>query len=423
MSSSGKLVQAFLQSWNRPDEISSMVRLKAAKSSVLRQEYENSPPQLKEAAKFCFDMLERVSRSFAAVIQQIGPELRRPICIFYLVLRGLDTVEDDTTVSKTQRVEIMVKFHEYIHQEGWKLDGYGEGDEKTLLQSFHHVVSIFKSLKPQYQKVITEITQRMANGMCEYLDITIPTLNDYDKYCHYVAGLVGIGLTQMFACSGLEDANMAKDETLSNSMGLFLQKTNIIRDYLEDALEDRSMWPQEVWGRYASRLEDFTKATNRKKAMECLNDLVTDALRHIPDCIKYMSQIKNQENFNFCAIPQVMAIATLSECFNNERVFEGVVKIRTGLSAKLMIQTRNMSALAAFFDQFLFQMKRKINNQDPNSKLTKERITIARMELLPYLPQGYKSEPSLIDGNAARLVILIAVFAGYYLYSNPSLIQ
>ena len=29
-------------------------------------------------------------------------------------------------------------------------------------------------------------------------------------------------------------------------MGLFLQKTNIIRDYLEDYVDGRAFWPQEV---------------------------------------------------------------------------------------------------------------------------------------------------------------------------------
>jgi farnesyl-diphosphate farnesyltransferase len=41
---------------------------------------------------FCYDMLNKVSRSFAIVIEQLGDELRNAICIFYLVLRGLDTV-------------------------------------------------------------------------------------------------------------------------------------------------------------------------------------------------------------------------------------------------------------------------------------------------------------------------------------------
>lgn len=34
-------------------------------------------------------------------------------------------------------------------------------------------------------------------------------------------------------------------------MGLFLQKTNIIRDYLEDYVDGRAFWPQDIWKKYA----------------------------------------------------------------------------------------------------------------------------------------------------------------------------
>ena len=66
------------------------------------------------------------------------------------------------------------------------------------------------------------------------------------QYCHYVAGLVGIGLSRLFAASQLEDECVGQDEHLANSLGLFLQKTNIIRDYLEDINEDRQFWPKAV---------------------------------------------------------------------------------------------------------------------------------------------------------------------------------
>lgn len=46
----------------------------------------------------CYELLDATSRSFAAVIQALDPELRPAICVFYLVLRGLDTVEDDMTI-------------------------------------------------------------------------------------------------------------------------------------------------------------------------------------------------------------------------------------------------------------------------------------------------------------------------------------
>eukprot|EP00501_MAST-03F_sp_TOSAG23-6_P001576 GSMAST32.ASY1.ANO1.1641.1 assembled CDS len=44
--------------------------------------------------------LDKVSRSFAAVIRQLPDELALPICVFYLVLRVLDTIEDDMNIEK-----------------------------------------------------------------------------------------------------------------------------------------------------------------------------------------------------------------------------------------------------------------------------------------------------------------------------------
>ena len=52
------------------------------------------------------------------------------------------------------------------------------------------------------------------------LIVQVETIDDYDEYCHYVAGLVGLGLSKLFHASGTED--LASDY-LSNSMGLFLQ--------------------------------------------------------------------------------------------------------------------------------------------------------------------------------------------------------
>lgn len=52
------------------------------------------------------------------------------------------------------------------------------------------------------------------------LILQVETVDDYDEYCHYVAGLVGLGLSKLFHAADKED--LASD-SLSNSMGLFLQ--------------------------------------------------------------------------------------------------------------------------------------------------------------------------------------------------------
>lgn len=48
---------------------------------------------------------------------------------------------------------------------------------------------------------------------------------------------LGLPTLQLFVSSGLESPELAQEEALSNDMGLFLQKINITRDYLEDIEE------------------------------------------------------------------------------------------------------------------------------------------------------------------------------------------
>lgn len=56
---------------------------------------------------------------------------------------------------------------------------------------------------------------------------------------------------------------------------------------------------------------DFAKPENVDLAVQCLNELVTSTLHHIPDVITYLSRLRNQSIFNFCAIPQVQTGAVL----------------------------------------------------------------------------------------------------------------
>ena len=54
------------------------------------------------------------------VIQSLPTELRDAVCLFYLVLRALDTVEDDMAVSVDVKVPLLRVFHEKIYDR-WAL--------------------------------------------------------------------------------------------------------------------------------------------------------------------------------------------------------------------------------------------------------------------------------------------------------------
>ena len=41
----------------------------------------------------------------------------------------------------------------------------------------------------------------------------------------------------------------------------------------------RMFWPREIWGKYAEQLADFQHQRHSKAAVQCLNHMITDALR------------------------------------------------------------------------------------------------------------------------------------------------
>jgi len=63
-------------------------------------------------------LLGLTSRSFARVIQELTPELKDVVCVFYLVLRGLDTIEDDMTIEVNKKINLLKNFHTYNYQKG-----------------------------------------------------------------------------------------------------------------------------------------------------------------------------------------------------------------------------------------------------------------------------------------------------------------
>lgn len=175
-------------------------------------------------------------------------------------------------------------------------------------------------------------------------EIYLEQVTDWDLYCHYVAGLVGEGLSRLFAASGREVGWLGDQLELANSMGLFLQKTNIIRDYREDVDVKRYFWPREIWGRSEycvnsrapfKEMKEMYAPENEKQALWVVSGLVVDVLRHAPDCLDYLRLLKNQTVFNFCAIPQTMAIATLELVFMNPDVFHRNIKIRKAQAASV----------------------------------------------------------------------------------------
>ena len=364
---------------------------------------------------FCSESLDQVSRSFAAVIRQLPESLALPTCAFYLVLRALDTVEDEMDFSKfsaaskmalhgsATRAQVasdpllfkttcLLNFHNLLEgtdaaASSWETLNalnscdVGAGNDQMLLQSFDRVVRIVRDhCTAEQQQIIADVTRQMASGMAEYCqrDLGVngtDSRGDYNKYCHIVAGLVGEGLSKLWCTaedSGLSQANLAAVNartglgSLSSDMGLFLQKTNIVRDYAEDQVDGRAFWPKDIWSKFSpnGQLGAFRASKDNYSAgLACLNTMVNDALALAPSCFNYLQHLASGDSriLRFCAIPQVMALATLAECYGNPRVFEGIVKTPKTQSARICCEVGDMEGVLSWYTEVCDDIEHKVD--------------------------------------------------------------
>jgi farnesyl-diphosphate farnesyltransferase len=351
-----------------PYQLRSIIQWKVWHDPVHERDPSTESPELQE----CFRYLNLTSRSFATVIQELNHELLVPITLFYLCLRGLDTIEDDMTLPLEKKIPLLRNFHNTMEVDGWQFHESQEKD-KELLEHFDVVITELKKIKSPYHKIIREMTEKMGNGMADYAENEemikngVQTVEEYELYCHYVAGLVGEGLTRLFVESELANPKLSERPSLTESMSQFLQKTNIIRDLHEDWQDGRRWYPKEIWSQHVDNWEDLFDPRYETKAVEVISHMVLDALKHCEECLFYMAGIKDQSVFNFVAIPEGMAIATLELCFRNPDVLKKNIKITKGDACKIMFEcTQNLYTVCEVFKRYARKIAKKNDPRDPN---------------------------------------------------------
>lgn len=351
----------------------------------------------------CWELLDHSSRSFSAVIKELDGDLARVICLFYVVLRGLDTIEDDMTIPDDVKQPILRSFHEKTVTPGWNFNGSGPDEkDRIVLVDYHVVVDELLRLEPACRDTIVDICHKMETGMADFAHraaissetLTLDTIKEYDLYCHYVAGLVGEGLSRLFSVTGKESPSLAHQLELSNSLGTFLQKTNVIRDFQEDAQERRFFWPREIWSLAEYGPDGQTPATDvlqllrePQRAKWVQSAMILDALRHACDALDYLRLLKNQSVFNFAAIPASMAIATLDLCFMNSEMFKRNIKIRKAKAADLIMRSTNPLEVALIFKEYARSIHAKASPSDPNFL----RISVACAKIDQWSERNYPS--------------------------------
>ncbi len=281
-------------------------------------------------------ILESVSRTFALTIPLLPNGLEKVVGNTYLLCRIVDTIEDATCVDPTTKQELSTLFiktvldhslsEQFVRECLIALINHPNHNEKDLIENIPRVLRVLQSCDERQRHAVAKCVQIMSEGM-SYFHIRqnqsgLEDLQEFEKYCYVVAGVVGEMLTTLFALHSPAFAKaISGKESLAIAFGQALQMTNILKDSPEDQLRGVS-WKPKGLGQ---------------------TDLLVIAHQKLEDSLRYICCIPKSEAGirQFCFLAFGLAVMTLKQIAQRQTLQGGAeVKLTRGQVSRFYIFTK-----------------------------------------------------------------------------------
>lgn len=281
-------------------------------------------------------ILESVSRTFALTIPLLPNGLEKVVGNTYLLCRIVDTIEDATCVDPTTKQELSTLFiktvldhslsEQFVRECLIALINHPNHNEKDLIENIPRVLRVLQSCDEKQRHAVAKCVQIMSEGMSYFHirqnQIGLEDLQEFEKYCYVVAGVVGEMLTTLFALHSPAFAKaISGKESLAIAFGQALQMTNILKDSPEDQLRGVS-WKPKGLGQ---------------------TDLLVIAHQKLEDSLRYICCIPKSEPGirQFCFLAFGLAVMTLKQIAQRQTLQGGAdVKLTRGQVSRFYIFTK-----------------------------------------------------------------------------------
>lgn len=317
-------------------------------------------------------LLPGVSRTFALTIPELPGMLRTAVTNAYLLCRIADTIEDDPRLDVDRKTAFHADFvavvegdleaADLVRRLAPVLEGSTPPEEVELVRELPAIIRVTEALPELSRRALRRCIRVMCQGMPGFQRETsvrgLPSVEDLERYCYYVAGCVGEMLTELF-CEHNGQVSTRRSELmrLAVSFGQGLQMTNILKDFWEDRTRAACWLPRSVFEAEGMDLADAEAPHNRQRFSQAMTRLVAIAHACLRDAIDYVKLIPRSETGirRFCLWAIGLAVLTLRNIRNRPDYMTGAdVKVSrrmlkaTVLSANAV--ARSNSGVTALFE-------------------------------------------------------------------------
>jgi len=317
-------------------------------------------------------LLDGVSRTFALTIPQLPEGLAKPVANAYLLCRIIDTIEDEVALDAAQKRHFCRQFIRVV--EGSEapeplaeelaplLSAQTLAAEHELIRLIPRVIAITCGFDAPQREALNLCVAVMGQGMAEFqgrdLRHGLDDMAEMDRYCYYVAGVVGEMLTRLFChYSPPIDAQRELMMKLAVSFGQGLQMTNILKDLWDDHSRGVCWLPRDVFAAKGFNLDELQPGHDNPHFAAGFQELIGIAHAHLRNALEYTLHIPPHETGmrEFCLWALGMAILTLRKINANLYFSESVqVKIsrrdvKTVIAASRLSRRSDLLLKTAFY--------------------------------------------------------------------------
>jgi phytoene synthase len=175
--------------------------------------------------EYCEEKTAHSGSSFYYAFRFLSPARRRAIVALYAFCREVDDVVDEVADPGVARMKLA----------WWRMEiaaVFSGTPQHPVAQALSSAVAEFRLPQEHFQSLIDGMVMDLEQN--RYSDFAA-----LERYCHNVAGVVGLLSAEIFGYRDPATRDYARD------LGIAFQLTNIIRDVGEDARRGRVYLPQD----------------------------------------------------------------------------------------------------------------------------------------------------------------------------------
>lgn len=248
------------------------------------------------------DLLRDHARTFALTLQLLPKALRQSLGIAYLLARASDTVADEGSLPRAERIEMLRELHDLLRCGNgvrWKptlpAEAFSAEERKypELLAAVPRLLGLIES-HPDCQEILIlweTIVEGQLFDLQRFGHDEVPLSRaELERYCYLVAGSVGETWTRLIARHAAEviTQELAVMVPLGCSYGKGLQLVNILRDRAADRAIGRHYIQEEEAGELFDLAEGW-----------------------LAEGLKYLSLLRPGRTLYATALPHDLALRTL----------------------------------------------------------------------------------------------------------------